>query len=538
VAALAGNAVLPFGLAAGCLSAAAIAMARWNTTTARIAIGVILAAQCLLPPAAATGTTFQVDLKALSVVTLPVLFLVREPRAFLAAAAFVVIQHLSMQPFAPHLVNPLESDANRFQRLMLHVSVFTTQGVLLWLVARQRRDLDAQILAKQAALEESIDVARAATKTAQTDRAEAEAAKAAAEEAQGRADAAREETEIEAAKAQEADRARRMIEARETAALSDVATRQALVVDALRNGLSALAAQDLSCPITDTFDEAHEPLREDYNAALEVLRNAISLVNTIAEDVSGHSVALDDLVGELTDRTREQAGTLQETTEAVSDISSRVRDTAEGARTVDLFVQDADAAAKEAGSIVGDAGRAMSDLRETADRISAIVEQVDEIAFQTNLLSLNAGIEAARAGDAGRGFAVVASEVGALARRSAAAAGEIRDLAQRSGERVTEGVDLVNGTSNALVDIAERVGRTRKAASKIAAAAGDQSTRLVEVEAAMRSLDAITGSNGTMVERSATASCALASSAQTLTEAMDAFSIDRAAGRKPGYHAA
>src|SRR3546814_15860092 len=91
----------------------------------------------------------------------------------------------------------------------------------------------------------------------------------------------------------------------------------------------------------------------------------------------------------------------------------------------------------------------MDQIEKSAQEIAQIINVIDGIAFQTNVLALNAGVEAARAGDAGKGFAVVANEVRALARRSADAARDIKPLITTSSEQVESGVHPVgqNGQS-------------------------------------------------------------------------------------------
>src|SRR5690606_31922420 len=113
--------------------------------------------------------------------------------------------------------------------------------------------------------------------------------------------------------------------------------------------------------------------------------------------------------------------------------------------------------AERSGAIVRDAVTAMDRIVTSSNQIGGIVSVIDEIAFQINLLALNAGVEAARAGDAGRGFAVVAQEVRSLAQRSAAAAKEINGLITTSGAHVRDGVTLVGQAGEALTTIVKEV---------------------------------------------------------------------------------
>ena len=138
---------------------------------------------------------------------------------------------------------------------------------------------------------------------------------------------------------------------------------------------------------------------------------------------------------------------------------------------------------------------------------------------------MNAGVEAARAGDAGKGFAVVASEVRALAQRSAEAAKEIKTLIGASTQQVGQGVHLVGETGEALQRIVGRVAEIDGLVSEIAASAQEQAVGLQQVNTAVNQMDQVTQQNAAMVEESTAASHALAGEAEVLAGSVARFKI-------------
>ena len=175
---------------------------------------------------------------------------------------------------------------------------------------------------------------------------------------------------------------------------------------------------------------------------------------------------------------------------------------------------------------IGAPVREVEDINQSARKIADIISVIDGIAFQTNILALNAAAEAARTGEQGRGFAVVASEVHSLAGRSAKAAKEIKALIGASVGKVASGTTLVQNAGSTMVEIVSSVQRVSDIIGEITSAASEQSDGIGEVNTAVNQLDQMTQQNAALVEQSAVAAASLQEQAQRLAQAMSVFRLE------------
>ncbi len=227
----------------------------------------------------------------------------------------------------------------------------------------------------------------------------------------------------------------------------------------------------------------------------------------------------------LAQRTEHQAASLEETAAAIAELTSSFRTTSEGARGVERVVLEACATAENSGAVVQPAMQAVTDIEDSSNQVAQIIGLIDEIAFQTNLMALNSGVEAARAGDAGRGFAVVASEVRSLAQCASEVASQIKALIQQSSNQVKTGVELVGRKGEVLAAISEKVASISTHVSSIANEAVDQATALGEVNEAVCSLDRVTQENAVMVEESNASAHVLNGDARRIADLISHFQV-------------
>src|SRR5947208_349354 len=206
-------------------------------------------------------------------------------------------------------------------------------------------------------------------------------------------------------------------------------------------------------------------------------------------------------------------------------ISRTVKKNAESAQQANQVAGGTCTVADRGGAVVAQAVQAMARIEQSSGKITDIISVIDEIARQTNLLALNAAVEAARAGEAGRGFAVVASEVRSLAQRSSQAAKDIKDLITNSSDQVQEGVELVNRAGASLTEIVESIKKVAEIVSDIAAASGEQSSGIDQVNAALNQMDEVTQQNSALVEENAAAAKALEQQSQAMDERVSFFRL-------------
>jgi methyl-accepting chemotaxis protein len=289
--------------------------------------------------------------------------------------------------------------------------------------------------------------------------------------------------------------------------------------------LGAIAKGDLTEKITEDYTGTFADLKNYCNETTESLTIMMSDIRTAAETIFTASSEIAQGNADLSSRTEQQAANLEETASSMEELTSTVKLNADNAKQANVLAEKASTVAVDGGSLIQQVVSTMSDINQSARKISDIIGVIDGIAFQTNILALNAAVEAARAGDQGRGFAVVASEVRTLAQRSANAAKDIKALINDSVEKIESGNALVNKSGDTMQEIVNSIKRVNDIMSEIAAASNEQSVGIEEVSTSVSQMDEMTQQNAALVEEAAAAAESMQSQADQLTRNVAQFKL-------------
>ena len=200
-------------------------------------------------------------------------------------------------------------------------------------------------------------------------------------------------------------------------------------------------------------------------------------------------------VNTLNQSSNSAAASLEETAAALEEITSTVISNANNVELMTRFSNEVSNSAKKGQQLANQTTNAMDEINNQVNRINEAIAVIDQIAFQTNILSLNAAVEAATAGEAGKGFAVVAQEVRNLASRSAEAAKEIKNIVENATSKANEGKNISFEMIQGYTELLENIEKQTQTINEIATASKEQQAGISQINDAVTGLDQQTQQN-------------------------------------------
>ncbi|MCK5111350.1 MAG: HAMP domain-containing protein [Arcobacteraceae bacterium] len=226
--------------------------------------------------------------------------------------------------------------------------------------------------------------------------------------------------------------------------------------------------------------------------------NISELLATImmsGEQLSHNIDVLSTSANSLSRSANAQAASLEETAAAVEEISSNIQSSSQNVEKMSVLSAEVTSSATSGQELASQTATSMDDINKEVTAISEAIGIIDQIAFQTNILSLNAAVEAATAGEAGKGFAVVAQEVRNLASRSAEAANEIKTLVESANVKANSGKKIADEMIAGYNELNDKIGQNKEMIDMVSSASQEQSKGIAQINDAIAILDTNTQEN-------------------------------------------
>ncbi|MEG1946766.1 MAG: methyl-accepting chemotaxis protein [Lachnospiraceae bacterium] len=257
------------------------------------------------------------------------------------------------------------------------------------------------------------------------------------------------------------------------------------------------------------------------------LNKTLLQITEASDQVAMGSTQMAESAQNLAEGATEQAGAVEELTATVENVANMAQTSAENAKqawkNAGVFEKEAANSNKEMGELIV----AMKHISTTSGEIEKIITEIEDIASQTNLLSLNASIEAARAGEAGKGFAVVADQIGKLATDSANSAVHTRTLIGKSMEEINNGNVITENTSKSLEKVIEGIRSLANATQEVSNMSMTQAETVNQVQLGIEQISNVVQNNSAAAEETSATSEELSAQAEGLKELVEQFQLKK-----------
>lgn len=310
---------------------------------------------------------------------------------------------------------------------------------------------------------------------------------------------------------------------------SNMAQNLALIIEDAKHRLGEMAKGNYTVEsrmaekYVGEFEALHVAIHQmnvNMNETLHQIEEASAQVSAGANNLAEGSQSLAEGATEQAGAVEELVATMTNLTEGISQTSENVDESYNVSRK---YANRANESREEMQGLV----ETMNRITETSQKIGSIIAEIEEIASQTNMLSLNASIEAARAGDAGRGFAVVASQIGKLADESAQSAVNTRELITSAISEIEVGTQAVNRTAATIDDVVQGINQVAESSKEVSDLTKVQAETMKQAEAGLNQISEVVQANSATAEESSATSEELSAQASSLDSLVKRFTLKK-----------
>lgn len=268
------------------------------------------------------------------------------------------------------------------------------------------------------------------------------------------------------------------------------------------------------------------PVKKSLESIVESMSEVVGNVESAGREVSASSSQMSMNSSSLSQAASEEADTVSQLNDSLHNVHDQINSSAEKAGQARRLTEETVASMNEGSEKMSKMLEAMREINSTSSKIANIIKTIQDISFQTNILSLNASIEAARAGAAGKGFAVVAGQVGSLANKTAQAAKSTTGLINTSLKAVEHGTVIANETAEMLGMIVGKAGESATVVEEIADASVKEAESIKQVLDGMNNISAAVNRISVSASECAESSQLLAAQSAMLHATVDKFVLD------------
>lgn len=274
---------------------------------------------------------------------------------------------------------------------------------------------------------------------------------------------------------------------------------------------------------SDKYVGDFEQLLTAMRGMRDAMVHTIQMIGEASSQVSAGSMNLAESSQSMAEGATEQAGAVQQLQATITDITSNIEQSADQAQIAYDQAKQYAAEAEDSSAEMKAMVDAMARIDETSKKIGNIISEIEDIASQTNLLSLNASIEAARAGEAGRGFAVVADQIRQLAEQTTKSAVDTRDLIEGALQEIAEGNTAADHAAESIGNVVNGIQQIAESSKHISDVAKTQANAMDQAEQGVNQISEVVQSNSASAEETSATSQELSAQATSLDELVGKF---------------